>query len=205
MLGETHCGWRLRNWDSPELGVVGARPCSPGGGFYLSPEMLGVFGPISVEESANRIAFAADEVPHSIPLIILAHSGPTGLGSDAYSPCGRDWKVPALDWGDKDLELAIDKIRKRRVPDLVVFGHMHHSLRRGSRIRSTFAKDHWGTFYLNAASVPRHVKDPLSNDLIHFSWVEFMNRHLIYVAHRWYLHDASIASEEVLLDRRSQF
>ena len=66
--------------------------------------------------------------------MILAHAGPTGLGSDVESPCGRDWKVPNVDWGDKDLELAIDKIRKKRIPDLVVFGHMHHELKSGRGI-----------------------------------------------------------------------
>ena len=88
---------------------------------------------------------------------------------------------------------------------LVVFGHMRHSLKGRNKTRCTFTVDRWGTAYLNAACVPRRRKDSDGKNLFHFSWVEFMNRHLIYVAHRWYLHDASIASEEVLLDRRSQF
>ena len=202
MLGDLHCGWRVRKWQVPGLGVVGGRPCSSGGGFHLSPEVLGAFGPITLDESVRRIVLAAEEVPSSIPLVILAHSGPTGLGSDANSPCGRDWKLPSLDWGDKDLELAIHKIREKRIPDLIVFGHMHHLLKGGSRNRTTFLKDRWGTVYLNAASVPRFVEDQAGNTLRHFSWVEFVNGNLNYVAHKWFRRDASVASEMILFKRR---
>ncbi len=201
LLGDLHCGWRLREWNSPDVAVVGARPCSSGGGFHLSPEVLGAFGPITLQDSARRIALAAKEVPSSKPLVILAHAGPTGLGSDAESPCGRDWKVPAMDWGDKDLELAVDQIRKRRIPDLVVFGHMHHSLRGGGRTRRTFVEDRWGTVYLNTACVPRRCKDSDGNNLSHLSWVEFVNGRLNHVSHRWFRNDSSVAYEQLLLSR----
>ena len=202
LLGDLHCGWRMRQWKLSSLGVIGGRPCSSGGGFRLSQEVLGAFGPITLEESVRRIILAADQVPVSIPLVILAHSGPTGLGSDASSPCGRDWKVPSLDWGDKDLELAITKIREKRIPDLIVFGHMHHSLKSGSRSRSTFIKDRWGTVYLNAASVPRYVKDSDGHTLRHLSWVEFIDGKLTYVAHKWFRKDASLAGEQILLENK---
>ena len=202
LLGDLHCGWRMRQWKLSSLGVIGGRPCSSGGGFRLSQEVLGAFGPITLEESVRRIILAADQVPVSIPLVILAHSGPTGLGSDASSPCGRDWKVPSLDWGDKDLELAITKIREKRIPDLIVFGHMHHSLKSGSRGRSTFIKDRWGTVYLNAASVPRYVKDSDGHTLRHLSWVEFIDGKLTYVANKWFRKDASLVGEHILLENK---
>ena len=203
LLGDLHCGWSYRKWEGPNIGIVGARPCSAGGGFRLSPEVIGAFGPITLNESVSRIVLAADEVPPSMPLVILAHSGPTGLGSSADSPCGRDWKLPALDWGDKDLELAIEKIRERRIPDLVVFGHMHHSLKGGSRTRTSFFEDRLGTVYLNAACVPRRSIDSEGRNVTHLSWVEFVNGCLTYVSHRWFHNDASIASESILLSRSS--
>ncbi len=200
-LGEIHCGWGLRKWHSPKIAVVGARPCSSGGGFYLSSEVCGAFGELTIEESVNRIVLAADEVERSQPLVILAHVGPTGLGSEADSICGRDWKIPSIDWGDKDLELALDKIRKKRIPDLVVFGHMHHSLKRGNRSRCTFIEDRLGTVYLNAACVPRRKKDSDGKNISHFSWVEFLDGRLKYAAHRWFREDKSIAYEHLLLSR----
>ena len=199
LFGDLHCGWTMRKWRNPNVGVVGARPCSSGGGFHLSPEVLGVFGPITLKESVRRIVEAAEEVPPTTPLVILAHVGPTGLGSQVDSICGRDWKPPSMDWGDKDLEIALDQIRKRRIPDLVVFGHMHHELKSGSRNRHTFLKDRWGTVYLNAACVPRKFKELNGDMLTHLSWVEFVDDQLVYVSHRWFKSDYSLAYEKVLL------
>ena len=36
LLGDLHCGWRMREWTNPAVGVVGCRPGSAGGGFHLS-------------------------------------------------------------------------------------------------------------------------------------------------------------------------
>ena len=46
-------------------------------------------------------------------LIIMSHAGPSGLGSEPKSICGKDWKLPSLDWGDRDLSVAISQIQKR--------------------------------------------------------------------------------------------
>ncbi len=198
MLGDLHCGWDLREWDFPLVSVIGARPCSSGGGFHLSKEVKAIFGPISLEESAEKIVLAAKKAHKDLPLIILAHSGPSGLGSEASSPCGRDWKRPYIDWGDKDLAIAIDKIRMHKVPNLVVFGHTHHELKNNAGVRKTFARDQWGTAYLNTAAVPRSGYDSNGNLLTHFSWVEFKNGVLNDVSHRWYREDGSIAYNEQL-------
>ncbi|WP_049750895.1 TIGR04168 family protein [Prochlorococcus marinus] len=198
VLGERDCSWRLRGWSEPPLSVVGARPCSPGGGYYLSNQVKGVFGPVSLEESVARIYKSALKAAEEFPLVLLAHAGPTGLGSDASSLCGRDWKIPAIDWGDQDLSMAIDLIRKKRKIDLVVFGHMHHQLKRGRGNRKTFVIDQFGTAYLNAACVPRRKQDEFGNWLSHFSWAKFINGKLAHVSHRWFREDSSIAFQETL-------
>ncbi len=203
LLKDKHCGWSLMEWSVSGISVVGARPCSAGGGFHLSEEVRAVYGEITLEESVNRIVIAAEKAPRDLPLIILAHSGPTGLGSEASSPCGRDWKPPALDWGDKDLALAIDKIRKKRIPDVVIFGHMHHNLKRGGGYRCTYKQDIWGTSYLNAACVPRKTKGSKGESLFHLSWIEFNNGLLTNAYHRWYRSDASVAYEETLFNRHA--
>ena len=202
VLGDIDSSWQLQKWSNPSFSLIGARPCSSGGGFYLSKEVKAIFGPLTLQESVNRIVSAAQGISKTLPLIILAHSGPTGLGSDAFSPCGRDWKSPSIDWGDKDLAIAIDQIRKIKSPDLVVFGHTHHDLKRGHGKRITFVRDLWGTAYLNAACVPRKGKSSQDEYLHHFSWVEFYNNCLNHVSHRWYRSDASLAYEETLFSQK---
>ena len=200
LLGDLHCGWRKRQWPSPHLGVVGCRPGSAGGGFHLSKAVQAVVGPITVEQSAARIVEASAAVPDDWPLVLLAHSGPTGLGSDAADPCGRDWKQPACDWGDADLALALTQMAQQRRPQLVVFGHMHHRLKGRQGERRTYVRDRHGTVFLNAACVPRRGLDSEGRTLCHWSWVEFDQGELVHVSHRWYLPDGSVAYAETLLD-----
>ena len=186
LLGERHCGWGLRELRPPGLAVVGARPASAGGGFHLNPGARAVFGPVTLEQSVQRIKAAAQAADPGLPLVLLAHCGPTGLGSRAADPCGRDWKPPECDWGDQDLALAIDRIRRQRPLPLVVFGHMHHRLKRGAGDRSSFCIDRGGTAYLNSACVPRHGLDAQGRALRHFSWVVLCDGQLREVSHRWY-------------------
>ena len=204
MLGELDCSWRMRNWSSPPVAIIGGRPCSSGGGFHLSEAVRNVFGPVTEQESANRIVQAASGAPETWPLVLLAHSGPTGLGSDASSICGRDWKHPHIDWGDRDLAIAVEAMRRHRAADLVVFGHMHHCLRGGKGERLTFHRDRYGTAYVNAACVPRSGSDESGQTLIHFTWVEFEGRHLSLVSHRWFHLDGTLAYEQTLLRQPSE-
>ncbi|MFM7456188.1 MAG: TIGR04168 family protein, partial [Vulcanococcus sp.] len=101
-LGDRHCGWGLRELRPPGLAVVGARPGTAGGGFHLNRASQALFGPLTLEESAQRIVAAAAAADPALPLVLLAHCGPSGLGSEVADPCGRDWKRPACDWGDQD-------------------------------------------------------------------------------------------------------
>ena len=197
-LGPLHCGWGLCQW--PGLAVVGARPATAGGGFHLSQAALSAFGPVTLQQSIDRITTAAMAADTDAPLVLLGHSGPTGLGSEATAPCGRDWKPPAMDWGDQDLALAIQQIRRLRPVPLVVFGHMHHALRRGQGERVSFCRDRAGTAYLNTACVPRHGSDAAGRDLRHFSWVEFSGHQLVHVSHRWYGLGGELLYEERLFE-----
>ncbi|MFM7550850.1 MAG: TIGR04168 family protein [Cyanobacteriota bacterium] len=205
-LGPLHCGWGLRQLLPPGLAVVGGRPGTAGGGFHLSPAMLAAYGPLSLQESADRITQAALAADPDLPLVLLAHCGPSGLGSQAADPCGRDWTKTACDWGDQDLALAIRQIRGRRAVPLVVFGHMHHGLKRGSGLRRTACSDRDGTVYLNAACVPRHGHDGAGRELRHFSWVELEGDgpeggRVRRASHRWYGLGGELLYEELLLQQ----
>lgn len=198
LLGDLHCGWGLRELRPPGLAVVGARPGTAGGGFQLSRAVRSVYGPVSQQESADRITRAALAADPALPLLLLAHTGPTGLGSAAADPCGRDWKNPPCDWGDRDLELAISQIRRRRPLPLVVFGHMHHTLRHNRGERLSFQRDAEGTLYLNCACVPRHGTDLQGRQLRHFSWVRLRDGQPVHLSHRWYDLGGVLLYEEVL-------
>ncbi len=198
LLGEHHCAWSLHGWARPPISVVGARPCSSGGGFHLSKAVEAIYGPVSREQSIDRIVQAAAQVPDDQPLVVLAHCGPTGLGSEPDSPCGRDWKAPFVDWGDQDLAIALDRMAQRRCADLVVFGHMHHQLKRGRGLRRSLLLDRRGTAFLNAACVPRKGVDASGRELIHFSWAEFKDVHLSRLSHRWYTPNGELTHEESL-------
>ena len=198
LLGDLHCGWGLRQLVPPGLAVVGARPGTAGGGFHLSPAVRAALGPVDLQESAARIERAALAADPALPLVVLAHCGPSGLGSEAHDPCGRDWKRPACDWGDQDLELAIERIRRHRPVPLVVFGHMHHSLRQKQGERRTLVRDRHGTLHLNAACVPRVGVDGHGRSLRHLSWITWGERGPQHLAHRWYGEGGELYYEETL-------
>ena len=201
LVREVDCGWGRVALDPLPLSIVGGRPCSAGGGYHLSKAVQAVYGPVSLEESADRIVAAAADVPEDQPLVVMAHCGPSGLGSDASSPCGRDWKTPAVDWGDQDLALALDRIARTRVPDLVIFGHMHHQLKRGSGLRTSLIRDRRGIVYLNAACVPRSGMNEQGDVLLHLSWAEFNGRRLSHLSHRWYRPDGALVHQERLPEK----
>ena len=126
----------------------------------------------------------------------MSHAGPSGLGSEPNSICGKDWKLPSSDWGDRDLSFAISEIQKKRIIDLVVFGHMHNRLKRNLGLREMFKVDIKGTAYLNAAVVPRYKKNEEGKLFINFSWVEFEGKKLKHVSHRWYSECGKICEEK---------
>lgn len=93
----------------------------------------------------------------------LTHNGPTGLGSLKNDIYGCDFKKEAGDWGDSDLERAIDyakSIGKKVI--FAVSGHMHHTNRKNSLKRKWHSiKDE--TLFINSAKVPRILKSDAYN------------------------------------------
>lgn len=158
ILGEDHLAYDLTEWYEGGVSIIGARPFSWGGPSLRSPEVYSrLYDVRSHQESAARILEVARQAEHR-DIIILAHNGPTGLSMETHDIWGKDFgKSPRGDWGDEDLELAIDQIKSvgLRVR-AVVAGHMHHRLitPRGA-LRTRFLR-HAGTIYVNAAVVPRH-------------------------------------------------
>ncbi len=157
ILGDDHIAYEVREMPQAGMSIVGARPFSWGGKSMRSPEVYDQFyGVGDIEASAQKIVQAAQRAS-ARDLLILAHNGPTGLGKQSHSIYGKDFgRHPSGDWGDRDLELAIDEIRNfgLRVR-CVIAGHMHHRLlnpKDASRVRF-MTKD--GVLYVNPAVVPR--------------------------------------------------
>ena len=162
LLGDDHIAYAVREVPRAGLSVIGARPFSWGGPSLRSPELYDeIYGIHTMRQSAAAIVDAARNALHR-DLVILAHNGPLGLGSETSDPFGKDFGKPGGDWGDRDLALAIQRIEGfgLRVR-AVIAGHMHHKLvhpRGGERRRFVRRGD---TLFLNAARVPR-VRDDLS-------------------------------------------
>ncbi|KAF9612913.1 hypothetical protein IFM89_004329 [Coptis chinensis] len=115
------------------------------------------YGVRDMEGSAKRIYSAAVRTPEGHSVVLLAHNGPTGLGSKRNDICGRDWGDGGGDHGDPDLAQAILDLKKNSqlcVP-LVVFGHMHKELAYGKGVRKMIVVGEDNTIYLNGAIVPR--------------------------------------------------
>jgi uncharacterized protein (TIGR04168 family) len=155
-LGDDHIAYAVREVPSAGVSVVGARPFSWGGPTLRSPELYDeIYGIHTMRQSAAAIVDAARNAQHR-DLVILAHNGPLGLGSEPGDIFGKDFGKPGGDWGDRDLALAIQRIEGfgLRVR-AVIAGHMHHKLvhPRGAE-RTRFVK-RGDTLFLNAARVPR--------------------------------------------------
>ena len=162
--------------------------------------MIAVYGPLTEEESTKKIIKCSMDACKDLPLLIIAHSGPSGLGSEPNSICGKDWKAPSMDWGDRDLSVAISKIQKTRMLDLVIFGHTHSELKRNLGQRQMFVIDRGGTAYLNCAVVPRYKKNDRGDVYINFSWIEFKNKNLNFVSQRWYSEIGELMSEDIFFN-----
>ena len=77
---------------------------------------------------------------------------------------------------------------------------MHNILNRNQGNRKMLKIDKGGTFFLNAAIVPRYKKDNAGRTLINFSWVEFSDNELTYISQRWYSISGKLEREEMLFN-----
>ncbi len=156
LAGEAFIGYRARLVDGGSLALLGARPFSWGGGWFDGSFYEPLFGVRTMSDSAARIMAAASAVPSGVPLLVVGHNGPRGLGATADAIWGRDFQSPAADWGDPDQERAIAQLRAEgRTIVGGVAGHMHERLAHGSGTRQRVARQDGATF-VNAAVVPRH-------------------------------------------------
>jgi uncharacterized protein (TIGR04168 family) len=160
-LGEAHVGYSNLAFDGVRASFAGGRPFSKGGvqwsavkDFYET-----YYGVSSMEESGERILDALMADGGAMPLVVVAHNGPSGLGSHKHDPCGVDFMEPEDDFGDPDLEEALETAYMScgRHAALVLFGHMHHRLKYGGLRNMVSVDERMGAVYLNAAVVPRVV------------------------------------------------
>ncbi|MBX7059089.1 MAG: metallophosphoesterase [Leptospirales bacterium] len=172
------CGYSIHTIVAGEeaLDLVAARPHSMGGPtLAYAPYLAQQFGVHSIEESAQRIVELLEQCRRDA--LILAHNGPSGLGDRAEDIWGCDFRPEQGDFGDPDLELAI----QRRPSGLrllgVAAGHMHLGLRgkRGLRTSAVFKE---GLCYLNAARVPRIYRDEAGRICRHHLHLEIDNGQL---------------------------
>jgi uncharacterized protein (TIGR04168 family) len=159
LLGEAHVGYSKLDFPQFDVSVVGSRPFSWGGSTWRNSQFYrDRYNIKSFAESTQQIVKSAQDAA-SKTLIFIAHNGPTGLGKETESICGRDWKAEGGDYGDPDLTEAIAQVQGlgKSIP-LVTFGHMHHELKipRGKRRKLVEVKEQ--TVYFNAACVPRVIK-----------------------------------------------
>ncbi|KAJ8753162.1 hypothetical protein K2173_017736 [Erythroxylum novogranatense] len=163
-LGEQHVGYRRLDFPALKLSIVGGRPFSCGGEQLFRKKLLSArYGVKDMEGSTRKIYNAALGTPEDHMVIVLAHNGPTGLGSNLNDICGKDWVFGAGDHGDPDLEQAISHLKQTTNLSiaLVVFGHMHKELAYGNGLRKMIVVGADNRIYLNGAIVPR-VKASIS-------------------------------------------
>lgn len=155
-LDRDHIAYAVREIPNAGISMIGARPFSWGGPSLRSPELYDrLYGITDMTSSADKIYEAARCAQHR-DLVLLAHNGPSGLSRAPQDIYGKDFGRAGGDWGDPDLELAIQRIERSgwRVP-CVIAGHMHHRLLspRGA-LRTRFLM-RGSTLYVNPAIVPR--------------------------------------------------
>jgi uncharacterized protein (TIGR04168 family) len=165
ILGKLHVGYSYLDFPEFQLSVIGSRPFSWGSSKWKKEYFYKYrFGVHSFSESSQRIVDAVNQSKYET-IIFLGHNGPSGLGAEPHSICGKDWKPIGGDYGDPDFAMAIESAyhTTKTIP-LVTFGHMHHQLRHdANRTRDAIATNTQGTVFYNAACCPRIINTPQGN------------------------------------------
>jgi uncharacterized protein (TIGR04168 family) len=139
---------------SMDVTLIVGRPHSLGGSELSFPDhMASNYGVETLEASTERLRALVDEV-ETEAVIFFSHNGPTGLGDRPSDMWGCDFRPGGGDWGDPDLEYAIDRALERGKRVLaVVAGHMHRRTRQGAE--RDWITERQETLFVNAARVPR--------------------------------------------------
>ena len=110
-LGDAHIGYRAVMANGGGYALLGARPFSWGGGWKtMRPFYERLYGVRTNDDSADLILQAADSVP-GVPLVLVGHNGPKGLGEGRDAIYGCDFRKPHIDFGDPDQLLALSRLR----------------------------------------------------------------------------------------------
>ena len=182
-LGPAHLAGYSLHTVAPDLQILVGRPHSMGGEeLSFAPFLERRFGVTSMDESAARLCALVEQAvgPN---LLVIAHNGPSGLGDRRDSIWGCDFRKEEGDFGDRDLEQALQhagRLGKHVVG--VVAGHMHVRIRGGGERQTRVERD--GTLFLNAARVPRIWNDADGRAVRH------------HLALRW--SDGTLMAREVL-------
>ncbi|KAK0572829.1 hypothetical protein LWI29_037867 [Acer saccharum] len=195
-LGEEHVPYRRLDFPTIKLSIVGGRPFSCGGEQIFRKKLLSArYGVQDMDGSAKRIYKAAMGTPKDHLVVLLAHNGPTGLGSELNDICGKDWLFGGGDHGDPDLAQAISLLKEtsKFLSPLVVFGHMHKELAHGNGLRKMIVVDADNTIYLNGAIVPRvkslideqGTPNKIVGTLRVFTTVEILDGRVDKIAETW--------------------
>ena len=148
------CGYSTHSFAENEFDIIVGRPYSMGGSqFKYRHHLQKQFGIDNMEASAQKLIQCVDAA-QSNHLIFLAHSGPTGLGSRKGDIWGCDFRPEEGDFGDWDLQQAIEYAQSIGKRIIAVFGgHMHHAVKGGGKRPFHLIKN--SVNYVNAARVPR--------------------------------------------------
>lgn len=168
IVGDEDIAYKLEEWPEFGLSILGGRPFSWGGPSLRSPAVYeDLYGIKSLEDSTTALLAAASKAKN--PLLVLAHNGPKGLGSEPDDIYGKDFGRPGGDWGDRDLQVAIKTLKEQgqEIP-LVVAGHMHHRLAYPKGAERRLIAEYKGTFYVNPARVPRIFESDSGETLRHY-------------------------------------
>jgi uncharacterized protein (TIGR04168 family) len=198
LLGASCVGYGKLDLPQFNLSIIGSRPFSWGGPTWKYSDFYEErYGIDSFESSTQRIVEMAESATCD-HIIAIGHNGPTGLGEDPESICGKDWGEPiGGDYGDPDFAAAISILQAqgKSIP-LVAFGHMHHKLRHTKeRLRQPIVI-HPGTIYLNAARCPR-ILSTIERTVRNFSVVTLVDGKVTKAGLVWMTEDHQVGLEEV--------
>jgi uncharacterized protein (TIGR04168 family) len=198
LLGASDVSYGKLDLPQFNLSIIGSRPFSWGGSQWKYSDFYEArYGVDSFATSTQRIVQMANSATCE-HLIAIGHNGPTGLGENPESICGKDWGEPiGGDYGDPDLAAAISVLQSqgKSIP-LVTFGHMHHKLRHTKeRLRQPIVVNPNGTIYLNAARCPR-ILSTVERTVRNFSLVTIVDGKVTKAGLVWVTEENRIGLEE---------